>query len=139
MPGRIDQAELDALFTAALETAIARIETDGTFFPLLFELRTTGSIQNVAVLETGTIEGIQAVLDRLVGLIRSRAAEGMVRAAAIVLHAAEREAIELRLRARNYSSDLTVPYEIRRGGLFGLKRKLVLGEIAQRKAANEIF
>ena len=47
----IDQARLDALFTAALEAAIARIEKDGTFFPLVFELRANGAIQNVAVLE----------------------------------------------------------------------------------------
>ena len=46
MAGGIDQTRLDALFTAALEAAIARIEKDGTFFPLVFELRANGVIQN---------------------------------------------------------------------------------------------
>ena len=72
----IDQARLDALFTAALEAAIARIEKDGTFFPLVFELRANGAIQNVAVLEIGAIEGAQGVLDRLADVIRPRAADG---------------------------------------------------------------
>ena len=62
MAGGIDQTRLDALFTAALEAAIARIEKDGTFFPLVFELRANGVIQNVAVLDTGATEGARGEL-----------------------------------------------------------------------------
>ena len=82
MPPGIDQAQLDALFTAALEAGIARIEKDGTFFPLLFELRANGAIQNVAVLETGAIDGAQTVLDRFAELLKPRAREGTIQAAA---------------------------------------------------------
>ena len=83
MAAGIDQTRLDALFTAALEAAIARIEKDGTFFPLVFELRANGVIQNVAVLDTGATEGAQKVIDRLVQVLRPRAAGQTIQAAAI--------------------------------------------------------
>ncbi len=139
MPPGLDQAQLDALFTAALEAGIARIEKDGTFFPLLFELRANGAIQNVAVLETGAIDGAQTVLDRFAELLKPRAREGTIRAAAIVLHHATRDMMEVRLRATNYASDVQVPFAIARGGLFARKRKLTLGEFTLRAAENEIF
>ena len=139
MGSGIDQDQLDALFTAALEAAIARIEKDRTFFPLLFELRANGAIQNVAVLETGAIEGQQSVLDRLAELLRPRAAEGTIRAAAIALHLADSKSIEVRLRAPNYSHNVLVPFDIVTSGLIKKKRELTLGEFTAREAGNEIF
>ncbi len=139
MAGGIDQAQLDALFTAALEAAIARIEKDGSFFPLLFELRANGAIQNVALLETGPIDGAQTVLDRFATVLKERAAEGAIRAAAIVqLRPGQRE-VEVRLRARNYANDVIVPFELTREGLLKQKRKLTLGDFSLRAAENEIF
>lgn len=135
----IDQAQLDALFTAALEAGIARIEKDGTFFPLLFELRANNAIQNVAVLETGSIDGAQPVLDRFAELLRSRAEEGKIKAVAIVQHLSGEGALEVRLRAANYSADLQAPFELARCGLLKRKRNLTLGEFSVRTARNEIF
>ena len=139
MEGRIDQTRLDALFTAALEAAIGRIEKDGTFFPLLFELRANDSIQNVAVLETSTIDGSQSVLDRLAELLRSRAADGTIKAAAIVLHMAGSKALEVRLRAANHASNVAVPFDIASTGLLKRKRKLTLGEFTASEVENEVF
>ncbi len=130
----IDQARLDALFTAALEAAIARIEKDGTFFPLVY-----GAIQNVAVLEIGAIEGAQGVLDRLADVIRPRAADGTIRAAAIVRHRTDAATIEVRLRAANYAADVLVPFEIASSGLLGHQRQLTLGSFTARPAANDLF
>ena len=137
MAAGIDQARLDALFTAALEAAIARIEKDGTFFPLVFELRANGAIQNVAVLEIGAIEGAQGVLDRLADVIRPRAADGTIRAAAIVRHRTDAATIEVRLRAANYAADVLVP--IASSGLLGHQRQLTLGSFTARPAANDLF
>ena len=139
MGSGIDQDQLDALFTAALEAAIARIEKDRTFFPLLFELRANGAIQNVAVLETGAIEGRQSVLDRFAELLRPRASEGTIRAAAIALHLADCASIEVRLRASNYSANVLVPFEVTSTGLIKRKRELTLGDFTAREAENEIF
>lgn len=139
MAGRIDQAQLDALFTVGLEAGIARIEKDGTFFPLLFELRANGAIQNVAVLETAAIDGAQSVLDRFAQLLRTRAKDGTIGAVAIVQHHASQGAMEIRLRAANHSSDVHVPFELSRAGLLGRKRKLTLGAFTARAAENEIF
>ncbi|QYJ06935.1 hypothetical protein [Qipengyuania flava] len=139
MGGGIDQSQLDRLFTAALEAAIARIEKDRTFFPLIFELRETGAVHNVAVLETEAIEGAQSVLDRFAALLRPRAAEGTIRAAAIALHRADDKAIEIRLRAANYSSDIRVPFELETRGLIRKQRAVTLGEFAAREAENDIF
>ena len=47
----ISQDQLGRFFTAALEAAIGRIEKDGHFHPLVFELRANGSLQAAAVLE----------------------------------------------------------------------------------------
>lgn len=139
MGGGIDQVQLDALFTVALEAGIARIEKDGTFFPLLFELRANGAIQNVAVLETAAIDGAQSVLDRFAELLRMRAEEGTIQAVAIVQHHAMQGAMEVRLRAANYSSDVDVPFNLARGGLLKRKRILTLGEFDVRAAENDIF
>ena len=124
MAAGIDQARLDALFTAALEAAIARIEKDGTFFPLVFELRANGA---------------QGVLDRLADVIRPRAADGTIRAAAIVRHRTDAATIEVRLRAANYSNDVLVPFEIASSGLLGHQRQLTLGSFTARPAANDLF
>jgi len=137
--GGIDQTRLDALFTAALEAAIARIEKDGTFFPLVFELRANGVIQNVAVLDTGATEGAQKVIDRLVQVLRPRAAGQTIQAAAIVLFRSAEPAIEVRLRAANYSRDVTAPFTLATSGVFRRRRKLTLGEFTTREAANELF
>ncbi len=139
MADGIDQARLDALFTAALEAAIGRIEKDGTFFPLLFELRANDSIQNVAVLETSTIDGSQSVLDRLADLLRQRAADGTIKAAAIVLHLADSNTLEVRLRAANHASNVRAPFDIASSGLLKKKRKLTLGDFTASEAENEVF
>ncbi len=135
----IDQDQLDALFTAALEAAVARIEKDGTFFPLLFELRVTGSIQNVAVLESGAIDGQQTVLDRFAEVLRSRIAEGLVAAAAIVVHRQTEDMVEVQLRAANYSANVFAPYGLETSGFLARKRQLSLGAFVVRPAPNEIF
>jgi hypothetical protein len=137
--GGIDQDQLDALFTAALEAGIARIEKDGTFFPLLFELRVTGSIQNVAVLESGPIDGRQTVLDRFAEVLRSRIAEGLVAAAAIVVHRHAEDMVEVQLRAANYSANVFAPYGLATSGFLARKRQLSLGAFVVRPARNEVF
>ena len=105
----------------------------------MFELRANGAIQNVAVLETGAIDGAQTVLDRFAELLKPRAREGTIRAAAIVLHHANRDMMEVRLRATDYAGDVQVPFAIARGGLLKRKRRLTLGEFTLSAAENEIF
>lgn len=136
--GGIEQGQLDSLFTAALEAAVGRIEKDGHFFPLLFELRGNNAIQNVAVLEAGTIEGTEDVLVRLAELLRARASEGRIKAAAIV-HRSGNNPIEVRLRAPNFSANIDVPIAVETSGLLGLKRRVELGEFAARPVANDVF
>ena len=139
MTGRgIEQGQLDNLFTAAIEAAVGRIEKDGHFFPLVFELRANGTIQNVAVLETGTIEGAEDVLKRLADLLRSRADEGTIKAAAIV-HRSGDSMLEARLRAPNFSADIDVPFTVEAWGLIRRKRRVELGEFTPRPVANDIF
>lgn len=137
MPGGIDQDQLDRLFTAALEAAVARIEKDGHFFPLLFELRAHGEIQAVAVLEKGNVDGERSVLGHLSDILRPRAAAGTIRAAAIAIH--RERGVEVRLRAANCSCDVLAPYSVASGGFLRRERKLELGEFEMRAAPNDIF
>ena len=140
MPGRIiTQEQLDQLFTAALEAAIGRIEKDGHFHPLVFELRDNGAIQNVAVLETGPIDGQRDVIDRLFDILRQRVATGLVQGCAIALDRHEDAQIAVLLRAPNYSANISVPYTEEGKGFLKLKRRLSLGEFVTREMPNELF
>lgn len=133
----IDQDELDRLFTAALEAAIARIEKDGHFAPLLFELRDSGAIQAVAVLDKTSHDSEEAVVEGFAVILRPRAAEGLIRAVAIALH--RRDAIEVRLRAAGYAADATAAYTLESTGLLRKRRALTLGAIAAAPATDTIF
>lgn len=136
--GGIEQGQLDNLFTAAIEAAVGRIEKDGHFFPLVFELRANNTIQHVAVLETEAIEGADDVLRRLAELLRSRAGEGTIKAAAIV-HRSGDGMIAARVRASNFSADIDVPFTLEETGLIRRRRRVELGEFAARPVANDIF
>ncbi len=133
----IDQDQLDRLFTAALETAIARVEKDGHFAPLLFELRDSGAIQAVAVLDKASHDSEEAVVEGFAEILRPRAAQGTIHAVAIALH--RKDAIEVRLRAPNYAADVTAGYETETSGLLRRTRKLTLGEISAEPASDTIF
>lgn len=137
MGAGIDQDQLDRLFTAAIEAAIARVEKDGHFAPLLFELRGSGAIQAVAVLDKASHDSEQAMLDGFEAILRPRAAEGTIEALAIALH--RPGAVEVRLRAANYAADVTAPYEVESSGLLRKTRRLRLGEIGARPATDTIF
>ena len=73
MTGGITQDALDRLFTAALEAAVARMEKDGHFFPLVFEMRANGMIHNMAMLETAPVDGSADVLERRAAGLHARA------------------------------------------------------------------
>ncbi|MEZ5681593.1 MAG: hypothetical protein R3E14_09890 [Erythrobacter sp.] len=133
----IGQNELDRLFTAALEAAVARLEKDGHFFPLMFELRRDGTIQAVAMLETGEVEG--DAISRMFDVLRQRADEDLIRAAAIASHVTDAARVEVRLRAPNYASDIAVPFAMETTGFFRRRRKLALGEFELRDVVNEVF
>ena len=138
-PGRtISQDQLDRLFTAALEAAIGRIEKDGHFHPLVFELRANGSIQAVAVLETGVVDNARSPIDRLVALLKPRAEDGTIDAAAIV-RLREEGVAEVRLRSRNYSANIDALFTVQTSGFVKRKRRLELGEFASRDVPNDIF
>ncbi len=137
MSDGIDQDQLDRLFTAALETAIARIEKDGSFFPLVFELRATGEIQAVAVLEKDGADSIDGVVASFARLLSARSREGIVRASAIAVYA--QDAITVRLRAPNYSADIAAPYTLKTSGMIKRRRELELGEIGAKSAPNDVF
>lgn len=139
MAAGVDRSRLDALVAAALQTAVARIEKDGAFFPLVFELRPTGVIHNVAVLESAALDGRQTVVDRLIDLLRQRAADRTIRGAAIALHRPDRPAIEIQLRAQGEARDYIVPYTIARAGWLRQKRQLALHPAEHREGANQIF
>ena len=135
---RISQGQLDQLFTAALEAAIGRIEKDGHFHPLVFELRANGSIQAVAVLETGDVDNSRGPVERIADLLRPRAEDGTIDAAATV-RLREEGVAEVRLRARNYAADIDVLFTVATVGLVKRKRRLTLGEFAGRDVENDIF
>ena len=134
----ITQDQLDRLFTAALEAAIGRIEKDGHFHPLVFELRANGTVQAVAVLETGEIDNSRSPLDRLVSLLKPRAVDATIRAAAIV-RLREEGAIEVRMRAPNYSSDIDVLFTVETTGIVKRRRRVTMGEVAARDVPNDLF
>ena len=139
MKGRaISQDQLDALFTAALEAAIGRLEKDGHFHPLVFELRANGLVQAVAVLETGAVDNAKGPIDRLVALLKPRAEDGTIDAAAIV-RLREEGVAEVRLRSRNYSANIDALYTVETSGFVKRKRRLELGEFASRDVPNDIF
>ena len=137
MTQRIGQDELDRLFTAALEAAVARLEKDGHFFPLMFELRSDGTIQAVAMLETGAVAG--DAVGRMFDLLRQRATEGVIRGAAIACHHAGSDQVEVRVRAPNYASDIFVPFSIETHGLIRRRRELTLGAFEAHPADNAVF
>ena len=137
--GAIDQGQLDQLFTASLEAAMARIEKDGHFFPLVFELRANGVIHNLAVLELAPINTNAGVLDRLAELLKSRADVGKIKAAAIVINRAEDQSFMVHVRAPNYSKDVAIPFEITYKGMIRRRRRVSLGEFAASEAPNAIF
>ena len=84
-------------------------------------------------------KGAQKVIDRLVQVLRPRAAGQTIKAAAMVLFRSAEPAIEVRLRSANYSRDVTAPFTLATSGLFRRRRKLTLGEFTTREAANELF
>lgn len=134
----ISQDQLDRLFTAALEAAIGRIEKDGYFHPLVFELRANGSIQAVAVLETGKVDNAKDPVERLATLLRSRARDGTIDAAAVAC-LREEGRVEVRLRACSYSVDIDALFTVGISGLVKRKRRLELSEILSRDVPNDIF
>lgn len=137
MGGEIVQDELDRLFSAALEAAIARLEKDGHFFPLIFELRADGTVQAIAMLEAGTVEG-DAVI-RMFDVLRERGEEGLIRGAAIACHESGSSHIEVLLRAPNYASDIVVPFTVTSRGFINRRRTLALGVFAACDVQNEVF
>lgn len=137
MGAGIGQDELDRLFSAALEAAVARLEKDGHFFPLMFELRSDGSVQAVAMLETGAVDG--DVVARKFTVLRQRADEGLIRGAAVVCHESGSSQIEVRIRAPRYARDIAVPFTVETRGFLRRRRELLLGEFSERPAANEVF
>ena len=139
MTGGITQDALDRLFTAALEAAVARMEKDGHFFPLVFEMRANGTIHNMAMLETAPVDGSADVLERLAAMLRSRANEGTIVASAIVLQGGDDRRMSVRLRAPNYAKDIAVPFEIERKGFVKQRRRVSLGEISGDTVANDVF
>lgn len=134
----ISQDQLDRLFTAALEAAIGRIEKDGYFHPLVFELRANGSIQAVTVLETGKVDNAKDPVERLATLLRSRARDGTIDAAAVAC-LREEGRVEVRLRACSYSVDIDALFTVGISGLVKRKRRLELSEILSRDVPNDIF
>lgn len=133
----ITQHELDRLFTAALETAIALIGKQGEFFPVLFELRADRTIHTLAVLDRAApddpVAGYHAVL-------RPRAVDGTIIASAIAEEiAGEPRTIRIRLRAANFSNDILVPFELTSTGLLKRGRKVIPGDFTQQAAENEVF
>jgi hypothetical protein len=135
----IDQDELDRLFTAALETAIALIEKQGDFFPVLFEMRPDRTIQTVAVLDRG------AVADPLASIheaLRPRAQSGAILASAI---ASQRKGpggelkVCVSIRSPNYAQDVLTGYRLETSGFLKRKRKVELSETIARPVQNEIF
>lgn len=139
MTGGITQDALDRLFTAALEAAVARMEKDGHFFPLVFEMRANGMIHNMAMLETAPVDGTADVLERLAAMLRSRANEGTIVASAIVLQGGGDRRMSVRLRAPDYAKDIAVPFDIERKGFVKRRRRLSLGEISGDTVANDVF
>jgi hypothetical protein len=137
--GGITQDALDRLFTAALEAAVARMEKDGHFFPLVFEMRANGMIHNMAMLETAPVDGTADVLERLAAMLRSRANEGTIVASAIVLQGGGDRRMSVRLRAPDYAKDIAVPFDIERKGFVKRRRRLSLGEISGDTVANDVF
>lgn len=135
----ITQDQLDRLFTVALETAIGRIEKDGHFHPLVFELRANGTIQAIAVLETGEVDNARDPVARLYDLLRPRAQNGTIVGAAISILYSSESVVEVRLRAANYSADIQAPFAIEATGFIKRKRRLELGEFSQRPANDDIF
>ncbi len=135
----ITQDALDRLFTAALEAAVARMEKDGHFFPLVFEMRANGMIHNMAMLETAPVDGTADVLERLAAMLRSRANEGTIVASAIVLQGGGDRRMSVRLRAPDYAKDIAVPFDIERKGFVKRRRRLSLGEISGDTVANDVF
>ena len=133
----IGQDELDQLFTSALEAAVARLEKDGHFFPLMFELRRDGTIQAVAMLETGAVAG--DAVSRMFDVLRQRAHDNLIRAVAIASHETGAKKVEIMLRAPNYASDITVPFAVETSGLIRRRRELTLGKFEARNVENEVF
>ncbi|WP_435199224.1 hypothetical protein [Qipengyuania sp. 902] len=139
MTAGITQDALDRLFTAALEAAVARMEKDGHFFPLVFEMRANGMIHNVAMLETAPVDGSADVLGRLTAMLRTRADEGTIVASAIVLQGGDDQRMSVRLRAQNYAKNIFVPFEIERKGFVKRRRRVSLGDISGDTVPNDVF
>ncbi len=135
----IDRDRLERLRDAAMEAATARIEKDGHFQPLLFELRANGSIHHVAVLDTISSIGRDKVIDRLVELMRERARQGTVLAAAIAIHLADESAIEIRLRAPNHASNCVVTLDVRSSGYLRKRRHVSVIGASANSVENDVF
>jgi len=135
----LTQDELDRLFTAALETAIALIEKRGDFFPVLFEIRPDRTIQTVAVLDRGVVADPLASFHEA---LRPRAKSGAILASAIASQrkgtGGERE-ICVSIRSPNYAQDILTGYRLEISGFLKRKRKVELKETVATPVPNEIF
>ena len=134
-----DRGDLNRLYRAAIEAAIGRIEKDGHFQPLVFELRGNGTVQNVAVLDMAATDGRLSVLERLADLLRPRIRDGIARAVAVVRHTRDGRRIDVRLRARDYSADIAVPYSAASTGVLRRRRHVRLGPAQERAVPNDLF
>ncbi|MXO86471.1 hypothetical protein GRI38_10585 [Altererythrobacter aurantiacus] len=135
---------LNRLYEAAIEAATALLEKNGSFFPILFEMRPPGTITSVAVLDMRQTRPGADVVENYVELMRERAAAGMISASAIVVDLASAisggstpvAAISVRLRALEHALDITVPYRMERSGI--IKRKRIVALDTPRSQAVEI-
>ena len=134
-----DRSDLNRLYRVSCDAAIGRIEKDGHFQPLVFELRESGAVQHVAVLDMGATNGTQSVLQRLLDLLRPRIAAGTTRAVAIVRLSRDDRTIETRLRAARYSADIIAPYGVSKSGVLRRKRIVTLGEATECPVPNDMF
>lgn len=141
------QDQLDDLYSACFDTSVALLEKNGEFFPLAFELAPEGQITAVMVMEEGEHPPSQQVIDSLQYVLRGRAASGGILASALAVDitlrpdpdAASSDAVQIRLRAADYASDVIVPYTIATSGLFRKTRKVRLDPPYSKPAKNDIF
>ena len=142
-----NEDQLDDLYTACFDTAVALLEKNGEFFPLAFEMAPGGQISAVAVMETGDHPPSQQVIDSLLYVLRERAGSGEIIASAMAVDtkvrrdpdADPRDALQVRLRAKDYARDVIAPYSMATSGLFRKARKIHFDAPYAQAAKNDIF
>jgi hypothetical protein len=138
----LEQHRLDELFTAALNAALDRLESEGVLNPLAYALGSDGNIYEASPGAGRKRPGGGAALKVLKSELRALASAGEIAASALARQHEDGRgelAVAVHVRAPEGAFDMIVPYKLDVSGIIRRTRKAEPGEARAHEVRNDIF